>query len=356
MSFDFLRKRADDWIARGLHSVVHKTDLTASDDPHDYVSLPLYAWPTGDGGYEPRDGYTNPETHGPKFDRVRLREMINTVRTLALAQRLLEDVKYGEGASEALRVWFLNAETYMKPHLLYAQVCPGRKSGGSGIIDAYEFWSMLDAVELLIHDRFLNAAETEGLRSWFGDLTTWLSQDPKGIKEKNTSNNHGTSYDVQVIRYSMFTGDISSATRMLEEAIKGRLENHIMPDGTQPEEARRNKSLHYHWYNLTKMCNLGELGARLGVDFLNHKNLIRRAIEYLLPFVDHPETWPLEQISPVTPINLLEPVYIGMTVFNLPGSRDIWERHFGDRTENLIYPMIPYQALAGGQSVSHSAA
>ena len=151
MSFDFLRKRAEERLTRELDSVVHKTELTASDDPHDYVSLPLYAWPTSDG-YELRDGHTNPETHGPKFDRVRLREMINTVKALALAQQVFEDSRYGVRAAEVLRTWFLHPKTYMKPHLLYAQVAPGRQSGGSGIIDTYEFWSLLDAVDILVRE------------------------------------------------------------------------------------------------------------------------------------------------------------------------------------------------------------
>ncbi|MFQ6027526.1 MAG: alginate lyase family protein [Dehalococcoidia bacterium] len=349
MSFDFLRKRAEECLTQGPYSVVHKTELAASDDPHDYVSLSLYAWPSDDGVYKLHDGHINPETHGDKFDRVRLREMIKAVKNLALAQQVFADSRYGQRATELVRVWFLDPETLMHPHLAHAQVIPGRAPGSMGIIDTYEFWSMLDAVDILIREGFLTDAETNALQAWFAALVTWLDQDPMGIEERNKTNNHGTSYDVQVIRYLMFIGDIPWATRIMEQAIEGRLEQQILPDGTQPREARRTKSLHYHWYNLTKMCNMAELGTRLGIDFLHHKNLIRGAIEYLLPFVDHPEDWPLEQIAPVTTINLLEPVFVGMKLFDLPSSRDIWERHFGHSREGRIFPLLPYRTLVGGE-------
>jgi hypothetical protein len=349
MSFDFLRKQADQWLPRGPYSVIHKTVLTHSDDPHDYVSLSLYAWPSDNGVYELRDGLVNPDVLGNEFDRRRLREMIDTVKTLSLAQRVFGDAKYGRRAAELVRVWFLDPETLMHPHLGHAQVVPGREPGSMGIIDTYELWSMLDAVDILIDEGFLTTDEEAALRTWFRCLTNWLDQHPMGISERGQSNNHGTSYDVQVIRSLMFIGDVSQATRMLEEGIEGRLEKQVLRDGTQPQEAGRTKSLHYHWYNLTKLCHLAELGARLDVDVLHHKNLIRGAIEYLLPFVDEPEAWPLKQIAPVETVNLLEPVFIGMELFDLSGSHDIWERHFGDRTERHRFPILPYRTLVGGE-------
>ncbi len=329
---------------KGPFSVVHKTDLAFSRDPHDYVSLGLYWWPDGKG-YRRRDGVPNPKTQGPDFDRKRLKDFNFAVTKLTLAYELLGQREAGSRAAELVTVWFLDPATRMNPHLSYAQVVPGKDSNGQGIIDTFHFWSTLDAVDILIRDGLLTATDREGLRSWFKDYIRWLEKSLMGKSERKKDNNHGTSYDVQLTRYLIFVGRRWKAKRLLECAKKSRICAQIMDNGQQPHEQTRTKGLFYCWYNLTKILQLCELGARLGKDLLNHRGRVRSALAYVLPYLDSPELWPFEQIEPLEERAFIDPVFLGAVLFQDEQCERFMAEHPEKFMECAAYSTFPYQGL-----------
>jgi Alginate lyase len=86
----------------------------------------------------------------------------------------------------------------------------------------------------------------------------------------------------------------------LSEARTKRIAVQISSDGKQPLELVRTKSLGYSTMNLTGLFELALLGDRAGVDLWAYESpeggSIRKALDYLLPFVDGDKKWPDAQI------------------------------------------------------------
>ncbi len=137
-------EKADNILTLSPLSVMDKSALPPSGDPHDYMSQARYFWPNPskpDGlPYINRDGVTNPEIY--KLDRNRLGETADRITTLAVAYYLTGNEKYAEKAVELIKVWFLDKNTRMNPNLEYAQMIPGHNGGKGrcyGLLDTYSF-------------------------------------------------------------------------------------------------------------------------------------------------------------------------------------------------------------------------
>lgn len=245
----------------------------------------------------------NPETQSDKFDDQSMSRMTSVVETLALAFFFSDDEKYARHAIELLRVWFLESATKMNPHLEYSQAIPGRVTGrGIGIIETVKFKYLIDAIGLLEASQNFTREDGKGLHEWFQAYLSWLQTSQHGKDENNWYNNHGTWYDVQVVIFALFLGQDSLAKRVIEMSKHRRLETQVRPDGSQPKELERTKSLSYSLYNLTALFDLATLGQHVGVDLWHYQGKdginIKSALDFLLPFYQDKE-WPYEQIAPM---------------------------------------------------------
>lgn len=294
-------------LNRGTYSVTFKERLAPSGDKHDYVSLSRYVWPDPnkkDGlPYITRDGESNPELE--KYDRVPLGNMASSVTTLSLAYFYSGEERYAQKAVELLRVWFLDKDTKMNPHLNYAQFVPGvndNKGRPYGLIDTYSFVDMLNAVKLLEKSKSYTVKDKKGLQSWFGEFTKWWQTAPQAIAEKNGSNNHGLAYDVQLVMYSLFSGDRQTALKAINEFPEVRLFKQIEPDGSQPRELARTLAFHYSAYNLYFMVDMTAIAKNQGVEIYKMKSAdgrsLYKAIDFLTPYLGKElAAWPYKQIS-----------------------------------------------------------
>jgi len=305
-ALDRLRELADAALNAGPFSVMDKTLVPPSGDKHDYVSHGPYWWPdpAKENGlpYIRRDGVRNPEVRTDRFDRQALGDMADSVVTLALGYHLMSNEAYAEHAARLLRVWFLDPGTKMNPHLEYAQGIPGRTDGrGIGIIDTTRLVLVPDAVSLIAPSKAWNVRDQEGMVAWFDAYLEWLLTSEHGKDEDKARNNHGTWYDVQVARFAVFVGRKDVAMRVLEASKSRRIESQIEPDGHQPRELARTKSLSYSTMNLTGMFALAELGDELGVDLWHYESedgrSIRAALDFLAPYADPDTEWTYQQIT-----------------------------------------------------------
>ncbi|MEZ4825448.1 MAG: alginate lyase family protein [Bacteroidia bacterium] len=308
-----LRKAADEVLLRKPTSVMDKTQVPPSGDKHDYMSQGPYWWadPSKPGGlpYIRRDGEVNPEAGGFS-DHKNMGKLFQDTDLLGKAWYFTGDAKYAKKAVEMIRTWFLDEATRMNPHLNYGQAIPGINTGrGIGIIETRGLSRLPDAIALIQSSGEWTAEDESGMQAWCRAYLDWLRTSQHGKDEAVHPNNHGTWYDVQVCALALYTSQPEIAREIAELAKTRRLEAHISADGGQPEELARTRAWSYSCMNLWGLMQLARAGAAVGVDLWFYpetgKSLIPRALDYLLPYVDAPATWPHQQITEFRPEALL---------------------------------------------------
>ena len=293
----------------GPFTVTEKTVFPVSGDPHDYFSMGTYWWPDPDRPdglpYLRRDGETNPETE--QTDRAPLGALMRSVTTLCLAYSFSGREDFARRAALLLRVWFLDEAKRMNPHLEYGQAIPGICDGrGIGIIDTTGFaMQMLPAIAFLDGSGVWPAEERSGLQGWFRDYLEWLLTSQHGYDEATHGNNHSVAYDLQIANYALFIGAGEIARRVVEGVPARRVDLQIEPDGRQPRELARTKSLNYSTSNTSLFLRLIETGRCVGIDLADYENPdgrgIRRALDWLVPFYTGRSEWSHQQIAPFAP-------------------------------------------------------
>ena len=309
-AFEALLRDAARALEAGPFSVTHKTRLLApSGDPHDYLSLSPYWWPdpTRPDGlpYIRRDGETNPESKRD-MDQPRLAKLGETVETLALAYFFTGEEAYARRAAFLLRVWFLDPETRMNPHLRFAQLVMGRnEERGSGIIDGRPFITIIDAIGLIRGSPSWTEEDQRGMEEWFGAYLRWLQTSPNGEHELAARNNHGSWFDAQRAALALFTGQRALAREILEGVKMRRIDTQIAPDGRQPYELVRTRSLHYSGFNLEALGRLAEMARHVDVNLWGYRSptggSLRAALDYVAPYADPRRKWPGQQIREEPP-------------------------------------------------------
>lgn len=289
-----------------IYSVTFKTQLPPSGDKHDYYSLAPYWWPdsTKENGlpYLRRDGQRNPEAK-EITDKKMLEKMATEVISLAKEYRITSNKKYLNRANQLLRAWFLDSATRMNPNLNYAQAVKGRDVGrGFGLIETRIFIPLLGAVDVLRTDTLFEQQTYPELKQWFTEYLEWMEISENGKNERAAKNNHGTWYTAQYAYIAVFVGRKEVAVKELH-TLKNRIAWQITPDGKQPLELERTKSLSYSIFNLEAYINAFTLADSLGLNLWNYQTLdgrsLQKAIEYVIPFIKEPSKWTYTQIIPM---------------------------------------------------------
>lgn len=279
-----LLTEADAAMKAGPFSVMQKERVPPSGNRHDYMSLAPYWWPDSSkpGGlpYVRKDGYRNPQTQD-------------------------------------------DSATRMHPNLEYGQAIPGITDGrGIGIIETRGLPRLLDAIAMLEHSASWTTRDRTELRSWMTAYLHWLRTSKNGRDERAATNNHGTWYDAQTAALALFVGQRALAYEILEASKTWRIAVQIEPAGSQPLELARTRSWDYSVMNLEGLMQLAELGRTAGVDLWHYASpdgrSIRKTLDYLAAYQGSSRTWTRQQITPVSPIRLLEALTIGELVYGHP--------------------------------------
>lgn len=288
-----------------VYSVMDKRQIPPSGDKHDYMSQGPYWWPdtTKKEGkpYIRRDGVRNPEIDLIS-DSEEMDLMTDDVVLLTKAFEQTKDEKYARFASNLIETWFLNPTTRQTPHLNFGQGIPGINTGrGIGIIETRLLYKITDAATRLRTSKTWTAEKHADLKAWFSTYLTWLLESPIGLDEADEHNNHGTYYDVQVVNYALFVGKEELARKQLE-VTKKRIESQIKPDGSQPFEMARTKSLGYCVMNLTGFFLLADLADKIKLDLWRYESpsgaSLGKAFAYLKPYLNKEKAWTHQQIVP----------------------------------------------------------
>jgi hypothetical protein len=300
-----LRAEADNLLVLKPASVMDKTKTAASGDRHDYVSLAPYWWPDPakpDGlPYLRRDGEVNPERNvGTDF--AALVRTCKAVETLGLAFWFTGHERYAQKAATLARVWFLDPAMRMNPNLEHAQAIRGINDGrGVGIIEARHLVGLTDGLALLAGSPAWPAADAAAMTAWLADYYRWLTTSKNGREEAAAENNHGSWYDVQATGLALVLGRTDDAKKLLSAVPTKRIARQIEPDGRQPLELTRTKSLNYSLFNLEALFLLSRLGEQVGVDWWNFTThdgrSLRAALRYVAPYADPAKAWPKKDVE-----------------------------------------------------------
>jgi hypothetical protein len=280
--------------------------ITASHSPrsaggmHDFFSEGDYWWPDPQnpgGAYVQRDGMSNPDNFNEH--RRALMRLSVQLPALVAAWKITRSERYANHAARHLRAWFLDPSTRMNPNLQYAQAIQGRFTGrGIGIIDTIHLVEVARAIEILKDSPALSMTESGGITQWFNDYLIWLTTSKNGLEEREAKNNHGTCWVMQVAAFAYLTGD-----QKLLDYCRDRFQTVIVPnqlavDGSLPQELRRTKPYGYSLFNLEAMATICQILStprdNLWTFQLSDGRGMRRAMEYMVPFLRNRKTWPLK--------------------------------------------------------------
>jgi hypothetical protein len=99
----------------------------------------------------------------------------------------------------------------------------------------------------------------------------------------------------------LYLNNVEKAKQIIENAKYNRIAVQILPNGSQPKEMGRTRSVHYASLNLWSLTELTFIGRKLGVDLWNFKTederSLRNAFSYLKKYINQPEKWPFKEIS-----------------------------------------------------------
>jgi hypothetical protein len=321
-----LIKKADEAMETGPFSVTFKTQLPPSGDKHDYTTQGPYWWPDPDAEdglpYIRRDGEVNPEFY-EYTDRAQFESMISAVRHLSLAYYFSNEEKYARRAAELLKVFFIDEDTRMNPHLKYAQKIPGRTEGrGIGIIDVRTFTYLPDAIQLIKNSEAWTDSMHAELISWISEYLEWLLTSDHGKESYGNGNNHTTWYYAQTIALSLLTDQKERADSLARAALPAMIDKQIAADGSQPHELARTLTWGYSVMNLVAMYEYALLSEYIGFDVWHYKNEtgagLKEGLEFLYPYIEKPQTWPYPQIKELDPARLKYCLHIASLKYNVP--------------------------------------
>lgn len=287
---------ADNYLLEAPAPITNFICTRSAGTKHDYYSEGDYWWPdpkNPEGPYEQRDGQTNPNNFNDH--RLAMRNLSKWVSTLVAAYLITGNQKYAHHAMLHLRTFFIDDETKMNPHLLFAQAIQGRVTGrGIGIIDTIHLIEVAKSIQHLFANGVLLDSDYTKLQSWFEDYATWMNTHPYGLTEKNHGNNHSTWWATQMAAFA----DLANRDDLLKVAVEHSqvlLYQQMATDGSFPEEIKRTKGYSYSLFNLEAYSILYHTAFQNGLncwDYQSKNGSLLKAWEYMMPFIKDKNAWP----------------------------------------------------------------
>lgn len=287
-------------------SVVEKKRLPPSGNLHDYLSMATYYWPdpkkANGEPYIHKDGQVNPEIEEVK-DNTNLIFMVNQVNTLALTFFYTNNEKYAQKAIDKLSVWFLNEDTKMNPNLNHSQYIPGRNDGRSvGIIDTRDLVDLIDGLQILSNSDSWNSSVDKGMKKWFAEFSNWLQTSELGKNVVETQkNNIATAYCMQIIAYSLYSGDSEAVKKVVEYDIPKLVNMQIDNTGRQVLELKRANAWRYSESNLGYWLKIARLVEHVDVNLLDDRTHVGKALlaayNWMQPFALQTKEWDYNTVT-----------------------------------------------------------
>ncbi len=320
---------AYEYLEKGPITITAQIAERSKGGKHDYYSEGPYWWPNPNdlkGPYIRKDGDRNPDNF--IFHRRALGNFSKTITTLTAAYIIKNDQKYIDKIQEHLAAWFVNKETKMNPHFLYAQAIKGINSGrGIGLIDAVSLIDVANSLSYLSSRNLLPEPLIIDVKIWFNSLIDWMTIHQYGIDEKNNNNNHSTWWGAQVAAYAKFTN-----RKDILDSCKTHFNNQILiqiaEDGSFPDELFRTKPFHYVNYNLQAWTEFALLTFSDDNQAMKNQpslSQLQKSIEFMIPYLTEIKNWPyFTDLEPQLDIYSFDYLLFAYWIFGDVEYKELW--------------------------------
>lgn len=333
-------RAADQYMGEAPITVTAFTAARSAGGKHDYFSEGDYWWPDPrnlGGPYIQRDGQSNPDNFTEH--RHALIRLSVQVPALSAAWLITKKDGYAEQAVRHLRAWFVDEATRMNPNLEYAQGIHGITKGrGTGIIDTLHLVEVVRAASVLEKSPSFPEGAQHSIKAWFTQYVHWMTTSPNGIQERNAKNNHGTCWVLQVAEFSSYTGNTDLVDFCRDRFTDVILPNQIAPNGSFPLELARTKPYGYCLFNLDVMTTACQVLSTPEHNLWNFAlpdgRAVRKAVEYMFPYIAYKKTWPLPpdvQYFDQWPVRHPSLLFAGL-VYSQPQYLELWRKLNPDPT------------------------
>ena len=290
-------KKADKYVDYKPITVTASISERSAGTQHDFYSEGDYWWANPedlDGPYIRKDGLSNPDNFvAHRHAMIRLSQISGA---LASAYLITKNEVYLHKLMPHLKAWFVDENTKMNPHLLYAQAIKGKVTGrGIGIIDTIHLIEVTLAVKVIEDSGVYNTLEIKPIKAWFSQYLKWITTHKYGIKERDNGNNHSTCWAMQVAAFATL---VDHKEQMLY--CKNMLKNTLLPEqmainGSFPKELARTKPYGYSIFNLDAMVGLAQLLSTEEDNLFTYQTKdgksLKQGVQFLYPYVHDKNTW-----------------------------------------------------------------
>lgn len=288
-----------------LDPVTNKTQMPPSKDMHDYLTYAPYRWPDPskpDGlPWKAIDGIINPVSRGVDTDFNRKTAFFDAIEKLTWSFYFSDDKRFSDKAIDLINGWYLDPKTRVNPNMNFGQGVPGIADGRpAGLHEWKPQAEVINALQIFESKGVLPLHIKTGMHQWLSQYLEWITKDSMAIQAGQTRQNHANYYNHQVVGLMMFLGKKQAAKAIVEDAKLSRIADQILPDGTQPREMGRTRSVHYTAGNLWLLTELILLGRKLDVDLWAYETAegssIPKAYAYLVPYIKGEKVWTRTEI------------------------------------------------------------
>jgi hypothetical protein len=209
------------------------------------------------------------------------------VRDLALAYRMTGDDRYARKAIDQIHHWFLDPDTYQEPV----------ENGQFATITQYiTIPSFFYGANLLREHPYW--AEKSSEMPWRSDtaespqsaLARWGLDWQATFREPNCNNIHVWRAFARGVA-GTFAGDDAVWNQALDEYRSDCTWNDYNEDGSFQYEVWRENGYRYQLFRMKAHAMFCELGRAQGLD-LYSENELKRAFDYMAPYIFDPNSWP----------------------------------------------------------------
>ncbi len=299
---------------------------------NDFYSEGDYWWPdpeNPDGPYIRRDGLSNPDVFSAhRHAMVRLSDV---TAKLTSAWLISKDKRYSQKAIEHLDAWFVNPETMMNPHMLYAQAISGVVSGrGIGLIDAYHLVEVVQSVRVLSAMKMIPLEQEEKIKGWFSSFLEWMTTHEYGIKEMNTGNNHAVCWLATAGIMAKLTDNKEIIELCIDRFKNIALPDQMASDGSFPRELDRTKPYGYSLFNIDAFANVAYILSTPEDNLWEFETpdgkSLSLGMQFIFPYIKDKQSWPYDKdvyIWEEWPVRQSALLFAGLA-YNIPEYIDMY--------------------------------